>query len=191
MQKVGCALIKDARGTRQSLPAGFTRWDPAPASHLTLIKLAELLRDLSRPENIVDSEKVVSDLKMILTWEGDLVTRNSFSHFRLFRRQQVNRGKFSPLLAFDEAFGEWEARTGDCRPPALAPPGQGLTINAADAQAIIQMALQGAWNRLRQLKRDKPDSLSQYALAVPQEGMDSTCDPRGQTQTTQAWSDLS
>jgi len=34
------------RGTRQGLPTGFMRRDPAPASHLTLIKLAELLRDL-------------------------------------------------------------------------------------------------------------------------------------------------
>jgi len=48
MQKVVCALIKNVRGTRQSLPTGFMRRDPAPASHLTLIKLAELLRDLSR-----------------------------------------------------------------------------------------------------------------------------------------------
>ena len=51
-------------------------------------------------------------------------------------------------MAFDEAFGEWEARAGDCRPPALVLPEQGLTVNAAEAQAITEMALQGAWNRL-------------------------------------------
>jgi len=61
MQKVGCALIKNVHGTRQSLPTGFMRRDPAPASHLTLIKLAELLRDLSRPESRVDSDEVESD----------------------------------------------------------------------------------------------------------------------------------
>ena len=27
--------------------------------------------------------------------------------------------KFSPLMAFDEDFGEWEPRKGDCRPPCL------------------------------------------------------------------------
>jgi len=36
------------RRIRQSLPAGFTSRDPAPTSHLMLIMLAELLRDLSR-----------------------------------------------------------------------------------------------------------------------------------------------
>jgi hypothetical protein len=65
-------------------------------------------------------------------------------------------------MAFDEAFGEWEARTGGCRPPALVPPGQSLTVNAADAQAITELALQGAWHRLRQRIRDKPDSLAQW-----------------------------
>jgi len=137
MQKVGCALIKDVRG----LPTGFMRRNPAPTSHLTLIKFAELLRDLSRPENRANSDEVGSDLKIILASEGDLVTRNSFSHSRLFRSQQVGRDKFSPFVAFDEAFGEWEARTGDCRPPALVPPKQGLIVNAADAQAIKEMAL--------------------------------------------------
>jgi len=86
MQQVGCALIKDVRGTRQSLPTGFTRRDPAPASHLTLIKLAELLRDLSRPENRADSDEVGSDPNIILASEGDLLTRNFFSHSRLYRR---------------------------------------------------------------------------------------------------------
>ena len=89
-------------------------------------------------------DEVGSDPKIILASEGDLVTRNSLSNSRLFRRQQVGRGRFSPLMAFDEAFGEWEARTGFCRPPALVPPGHGLTVNAADAQAITVMALQGA-----------------------------------------------
>jgi len=51
-------------------------------------------------------------------------------------------------MAFDEAFGEWEARTGDCKPPALVPPGQGLTVSAAGAQAITELTLQGAWHRL-------------------------------------------
>jgi len=162
MQKIGCALIKDLRGTCQSHPTGFTRRDPAPASHLTLIKLAELLKDLSRPENRADSDEVGSDLKIILASERGLVTRNSFSHSRLSRRRQVGSGKFSPLMAFDKAFGEWEARTGDCRPPTLVPPGQGLTVNAADAHAIKEMALQGAWNGLRQRKRDKPDPLSSW-----------------------------
>jgi len=85
----------------------------------------------------------------------------------LFRRRQAGRGKFSPLMAFDEAFGEWEARTGVCRPPALIPPGQGLTVNAADAQAITVMAFQGAWNRLRQQKRYKPDPLSPWHWLCP------------------------
>jgi len=78
MQKVGCALIKDVRGTHQSLPTGFMRKDPAPASHLKLINLAELQRDLSHPESRADSEEVVSDIKIILTLEGDHVTKNLF-----------------------------------------------------------------------------------------------------------------
>jgi len=134
MQKVGCALIQDVRGTRQSLPTGFTRRDPALASYLTLIKL----RDFSRPENRADSDEVGSDLKIILALEGDLVKRNSFSQSSLFRRRQVGRARFSPLMAFDEAFGEWEARTGDCRPPTLVPPERGLTDHASDAQAITK-----------------------------------------------------
>jgi len=123
MQSVGCTLIQNVRGARQSLPAGFVRRDPAPTVHILLILLAELLRDLSRPENREDSDQVGSDISLILTSEGDLVTRNCFSHSRLFRRKQVSRGKFSPLMALNEAFGEWESRTGDCRPPALVPPG--------------------------------------------------------------------
>jgi len=51
VQKVECALIKNIQETWRSLPTGFMRRDPAPASHLTLIKLAELLRDLSCPES--------------------------------------------------------------------------------------------------------------------------------------------
>jgi len=65
-QKVGCALILDVRGTRQNLPTGFTRRDPAPASHLELTMLAELLRDLSRPVSRADSDEVGSDFRLIL-----------------------------------------------------------------------------------------------------------------------------
>ena len=170
MKKVGCTLIKDVRETRQSLPTGFRRRDLAPESHLTLIKLAELLRDLSRPECRADSDMVGSDIMTILSSEGGLVTKNRgiyshssrgiYSHSRLFRRQQVGRGNVSPSMA--EAFGEWEARTGDCRPPALVPPGQGLTVSAADAQVITELALQGAWHRLRQRRQDKPDPLAPW-----------------------------
>jgi len=160
MQKVGCALLRNVQETRQSLPTGFRRRAPAPESHLTLIKLAELLRDLSRPECRADSDMVGSDIRTILASEGDLVMRSIHSHSRLFRRLQVGRGKFSPLMAFDEAFVEWEARTGDCRPPALVPPGQGLSVSAADTQAITELALQGAWHRLRQRRQDKPDLLA-------------------------------
>ena len=142
MQKVGCALIKDVRGTRKSLPTGFTRRDPAPASHLTLIKLAELLRDLSRPENRANSDEVGSDLKIILASEGDLVTRNSFSHSRLFRSQQVGRDKFSPFVAFDKTFGEWEARTGDCRPPALVRLGRGCCHRTSSHRSSAPRSLE-------------------------------------------------
>ena len=128
MQRVGCALIRNVRETRQILPTGFRRRDPAPESHPTLIKLAELLRDFSRPECRADSDMVGSDIRTILALEGGLVTRSIYSRSRLFRRQQVGRGKFSPSMAFDEAFGEREARTGDYRPPALVPPGQGLLV---------------------------------------------------------------
>jgi len=159
MQTVGYALIRNVRETRQSLPTGFRRRDPAPESHPTLIKRAELLRDLSRPECRADSDMVGSDIRTILASEGDLVTRSTYSHSRLLRRQQVGRGKFSPLMAFDEAFGEWEARTGDCRPPALVPPGQGLSVSAADTQDITELALQVAWHRLKQRRQDKPDLL--------------------------------
>jgi len=167
MQKVGCALIQDVQGTRQSLPTGFTRRDPAPASHLALIMLAELLRDLSRPESRADSDEVGSDLRLILASEGDLATKNSLTHSRFFRRQQVGRGKFSLLTAFDEAFGEWDARTGDCRPPALVQTERGLAMDAADAQDITAMALQGAWSRLRQRRRDQPDLLSPWHWLCP------------------------
>jgi len=167
MQKVGCTLMKNVRETRQSLPTGFRRRDSAPESHLTLIKLAELLRDLSRPECRADSDMVGLDIRTILSSEGGLVTKNIYSHSRLFRRQQVGRGKFSPLMAFDEAFGEWEARTGDCRSPALVSPGQGLTVSAADTQAITELALQGAWYRLRQRRQDKPDPLAPWHWLSP------------------------
>jgi len=100
------------------------------------------------------------DIRTILASEGGLVTMSIYSHSRLFRRQQVGRGNFFPLMAFHEAFGEWEARTGDCRPPALVPPGQGLTVSVADAQAITELALQGAWHRLRQKRQDNPDLLA-------------------------------
>jgi len=167
MQKVGCTLIRDVRETRQSLPTGFTRRDPAPASHLALIILAELLRDLSRPESRADSDEVGSDLRLVLASEGDLATKNSLTHPRFFRRQQVGRGKLCSLTAFDEAFGEWEARTGDCRPPTLVPPGQGLAMDATDAQDFTTMALQEAWSRLRQRRRDKPDLLSPWHWPCP------------------------
>jgi len=79
----------------------------------------------------------------------------------------VGRGKFSPLMAFDEVFGEWEARTGDCRPPALVPPGEGLTVSAADTQAITEQALQGAWHRLRQRRQDISDLLAPWHWLSP------------------------
>jgi len=160
MQKVGCTLIQDVQRARQSLPAGFVHRDPAPTSHLTVIMLAEALRDLYRPVNRKDSDDVGSDLRLILALEGDLVTRNSFSHVRFFRKQQVGRGAFSPLMAFDEAFGEWEARMGDCRPPALVPTGRDLAEDAAAAQAVTKIALHEAWSRLRQPKQETPDLLS-------------------------------
>jgi len=167
MQKVGCALVQDVRGARQSLPAGFTRRDPAPTSHLTLIMLAELRRYLSCPVNREDSAKVGSDLRLILASEGDLITRNSFSDSSLFRKRQVGRSKFSTLMVFDEAFGEWKARMGDYRPPALVPPEQSLAKDAAVAQAVTVIALQGAWSRLRQQKRNKPDLLSPWHWLCP------------------------
>jgi len=87
---------------------------------------------------------VGSDFRLILASEGNLATRNLFSHSRFFRKQQVGMGKFSPLMAFDEAFGEWEARTGDCRPPALVLPRRGLAEDAAVEQAVTEMALHGS-----------------------------------------------
>jgi len=110
---------------------------------------------------------VGSDIRTILALEGDLVTRSIYSHSRLFRRQQVGRGKFSPLMAFDEAFGKWEARTGDCRPPALVSPGQGLSVSAADTQAITELVLQGAWHRLRQRRQDNADLLAPWRWLSP------------------------
>jgi len=56
-----------------------------------------------------------ADIKIILTSEGDLVTKNLFSHSRLSKRQQMGRGKFSPVMSFDEIFGEWEARWPETR----------------------------------------------------------------------------
>jgi len=85
MQKVGCALIKNVRETRQSLPTGFRHRDPALESHLTLIKLAELLRDLSRPECRVDSDMVGSDIRTILA-----------------SREASSRGASIPILDFLE-----------------------------------------------------------------------------------------
>ena len=82
-----------------------------------------------------------SDIRLILALEGDLATRDSFSHSKFFGKQQVGRGKFYPLVAFDEAFGEWEARTGDCRPPTLVPPGRGLAKDAAVAQAVTAISV--------------------------------------------------
>jgi len=67
----------------------------------------------------------------------------------------------------NEAFSDWEARRGDCRPPALVPPGRGLTEDAAVAQATTAIALQEAWNRLRQRKRDKPDLPSPLHWLLP------------------------
>jgi len=142
MQKVGCALIQDVRGTLQSLPAGSTRRDPAPTSHLTLIILAELLKDLSRPVNREDLDEVGSDLRRILASEGDLAKRNSFSHSRFFRKQKVCRGKFSPLMSLDEAFGEWEARTGDCRPPALVRLGRGCCHRTSSHRSSAPRSLE-------------------------------------------------
>ena len=152
MQKVGCrgALIQKVRKALQSLPAGFMRREPAPSSHLTLIMLAELLRDLSRPISREDSDRVGLDIGLILAAEGDLATKAAFSHSRLFNKQQVGKGKFSPTQALNEAFGEWEARTRDCRPPALVPPSRGLAIDAASARALTDASLLEAWNRRRQ-----------------------------------------
>lgn len=49
------------------------RREQAPTSPLTLIMLAELLRDLSRPVNREDSGEVGSDIRLILALEGDLI----------------------------------------------------------------------------------------------------------------------
>ena len=108
------------------------------------------------------AEKMSSDQCVLVSHEYRL----SFSVPILFptpdslKGSKVGRGEFSSSMASDEAFGEWEARTGDCRPPALVPPGQGLTVSAADSQAITGLALQGALRRLRQRRQDKPDPLA-------------------------------
>jgi len=101
MQKVACALIHDVQGARRSLPDGFVRRDPASISHLSLIMLAELLRDVSRPENRADSDEVVSDIRLILKSEAqvhrmDLIMENSLCPSRFIRTQQTGRGKFLP-----------------------------------------------------------------------------------------------
>jgi hypothetical protein len=136
-------------------------------SHLTLIILAELLRDLSQPINREDSDRVRQDLKLILTSEGDLVTRNLWTHTRLFRKKQVGRGKFSALMVFDEAFGEWENRTGDCRPPALSPPGRGLAEDNTPVSAVTETTLQNAWDGIKQRKLGKPDLMSPWYWMSP------------------------
>ena len=93
MQKVRCALIQDVRGAREGLLAwtGFDRRDPAPMLHLSLIMLAELLRDLTRPENRADSGKVGSDIRLILRSEGDFITKDSFTHSTFFQKRQAGR----------------------------------------------------------------------------------------------------
>jgi len=70
-------------------------------------------------------------------------------------------------MAFNKAFGEWEARMGDCRPPTLVPPGRGLAKDVAAAQRVTEIALQGAWSRLRQRILDKPDLLSPWHWLSP------------------------
>ena len=93
-------------GTRQSLPTGFTRRDPEPASHLALIMLAELLRDFSRPVSRADSDEVGSDIKIILTLKGDLVTKNLFSHSRPGGLQSPVLGSHSPKSSSNAIRGE-------------------------------------------------------------------------------------
>jgi len=96
MQKVGCALIQEVRGARQSLPAGFIRVDPTPPSHLTQIMLAELLRDQSRPESRADSDAVKSDLRTILKGKGERILKCSLSHSKFFKS---HRGEFFNKMA--------------------------------------------------------------------------------------------
>ena len=105
-----------------SLPTGFTIQPPAPAVHLALIMLAELLRDLSRPTSREDSDSVGADIRTILRSEGDAIWAKSLNHSKISRTKQVGRGAFSPLQAFEEAFKEWESRTGCFFQPALTPP---------------------------------------------------------------------
>jgi len=95
--------------------------DPRSSLHYT-----ELLGDLSRPKNRAYLDEVRSDTPAILTSEGDITSKKSFCHSRLFRRKETGKGHFPPLMVFDEAFGKWEARTGECRPPDLIPRGRGL-----------------------------------------------------------------
>jgi len=159
MQKVGCALIQKVRGARQSLPAGFTRKEPAPPAHLRLIMLAELLRDLSYPTSREDLERVGSDIRLILAAEGDLAVKEAFFHSDLARKRQVGRSKFSPMQAFNEALGEWEARNGDRRPPTGCSTRQGPAAEAASTQVATETTLREAWHRLRQRKQEAPDPL--------------------------------
>ena len=95
------------------------------------------------------------DLKTILTLEGDLVTKNAWKHSKLFRGKQVGRRNYSPLMAFDEAFGEWEARTGEYRPPVLSPPGRSLAED--NIPEPTETEITNAWDRLKQRKLSKPD----------------------------------
>jgi len=80
--------------------------DPASASRLKLIKLAELLRDLSRPESRADSDEVGSDIKIILTLKGDLVTKNLLSHSRPGGLQSPVLGSHSPKSSSNTIRGE-------------------------------------------------------------------------------------
>jgi len=70
-------------------------------------------------------------------------------------------------MAFDEAFGEWEARAGDCRPSALVQPERGLAEDMATVLVGTETTLQGAWSRLRQRKREKPDPSSPWHWLSP------------------------
>ena len=97
-------IIKDVRGARQSLPAGFERRDTAPTSHPSLIMLAELLRDLSCPENRADSDKVGSEIKPNLKSEGDFTTRDSFAHSRFFQKL-VTAGRQGQILPIESIRG--------------------------------------------------------------------------------------
>ena len=71
------------------------------------------------------------------------------------------------MKAFEEASGEWEARTGECRPLALIPPGKGLARDTTAVHAVTEYLLQGASDRLKQLKRDKLDRLIPWHWLSP------------------------